>query len=118
MTMIGDLLTLFGTLLAVILILFASFWCTRYIGKTASVRRQSSYMKIEDQLPLGQDKSLAIVRLGLNLYLVSISQEGVSILREVDEEDLIRLPAEPTALRAEEFIEKLKNMKRAEKKHE
>lgn len=76
------------TLVVVIVILYLTFVATKYIGKGVGARTKSRYMKIVDQMALGQDKSIAIVKMGAQYYLIGIASSQITILSEVQEEDL------------------------------
>ena len=89
--MIKGIFTALMTLIIVVVILYFAFVCTKYIGKGVNLRNKSKYMKIIDQMVLGQDKSIAIVKIGERHYIIGISSSQITILSEVDEDSLIPL---------------------------
>ena len=97
--------------MAVVAILAASYWVTRSLGRMSAWKQQSSYMKVADQLILGQEKSLAIVTIGVSHYLIGISKDDIKLLKEIEEEDLIPLPRQQTGLPGEEFAERFRDLR-------
>jgi flagellar protein FliO/FliZ len=45
-------------------------------------------MQMLDRLPLGQDKSVAVVRAGSHYFLIGIASSQITILAELTEEDI------------------------------
>lgn len=86
------------TLIVVIFIIYLSYVCSKYIGKKGlGMRRNSKYIKIIDQMAVGQDKSLALIQTGSNYYFVGITSNGITMLSELMEDNLVELPAEETS---------------------
>lgn len=86
------------TLIVVIFIIYLSYICSKYIGKKGlGMRKNSKYMKVIDQMAVGQDRSLTLIQTGANYYLVGIAGNGITILAELKEEELVELPAEETS---------------------
>ncbi len=54
-------------------------------------RGNTKYMKIIDRMNLSQDKSIAIVQVGEKYILTGVSSAGISLLKELSEEDLVQL---------------------------
>lgn len=79
------------TFIAAAAIIYLSYLCSKYIGKGANMNRTSRYMRIIDQIPVGQDRHLAIVQIGLKYFLVGIASSQINILSEISEEDFIQI---------------------------
>lgn len=92
--MARGIFTAFATLVIIILILYFAFVSTRFIGKGVNIRNKSRYMKVVDQMALGQDKQLAIVKTGNVHYLIGITNSAITVLAEVPEDEMIPLPPE------------------------
>ena len=78
---------IFFTFLAVVLILFLSYWFTKYIGVRAMKNRNSRHMQIVDRLSISQDKSILVLKVEKNYYLLSLSQSGLSLIKELENID-------------------------------
>lgn len=114
--MLKGMFAAFGTLFLVIVILYLTFVCTKYIGRGTRLRNVSHYMKITDQLVLGQDRSIAIVEIGSRLFLIGIAASQITILEELQKEDMSPLE-EPEKMTAKvpdfkELLEKFGNRKK------
>ncbi len=94
--MAKGIITAVGTLIVVALILYLTYVVTKYIGKGVGIKTRSGCMKVRDQIALGRDRAAAIVQIGTRFFLVGISASQISLLSELEEEDLVPLenPAE------------------------
>ena len=91
MTMAKGIFTAIGTLLVVILILYLTYVVTKYIGRGVGMKTRSGCMRVRDQIMLGKDRSAAIVQIGTRFFLIGVAGAQISILSELEEEDLIPL---------------------------
>lgn len=87
--MAKGIFTAIGTLIIVALILYLAYVSTKFIGKGVSLKARSGCMRIRDQIAMGRDRSAAIVQIGTRFFLIGITASQISLLSEVDEEDLI-----------------------------
>lgn len=79
----SSIVSMFVVLFAVILILFLAWWCSRYLGKTWNRHAKGKYMTVIDSMPVGQDRTLLIVKIEETCYLVGSSAAGVQLLCEL-----------------------------------
>jgi len=81
-----EILSLIGSLIGVIGILvltyFGTKWMASKVGATGVV--SSKYMKIVDRIAVGQNKSIVIVNISGKYYLVSITENNIELLKELD----------------------------------
>lgn len=77
-------ISLLSGFLVFILILLLAYASSRYLGKTWHRSSTARYMEVIDQLAVGQDRLLLIVKVDSKFYLMSSSSQGVSILAELD----------------------------------
>ncbi len=87
--MAKGIFTAIGTLIVVVLILYLAYVVTKYIGRGAGIGTRSGCMRVRDQIPLGRDRSAAIVQIGARFFLVGITGSQVCLLAELEEEELI-----------------------------
>ncbi|SHJ31013.1 FliO/MopB family protein [Parasporobacterium paucivorans] len=94
--MIESIGTAVFTLAVVAAVIYLSYVSTKYIAKKniGMQRTSSRYMKVIDQMGMGKDKSVALIQTGLNYYLVGFSGSGITLLAQLEEEDLAELPRE------------------------
>lgn len=81
--------TAIGTFLLAAFIIYLSYICSKYLGKGLAKSSRSRYMRLVDQLIVGQNRTLAIVQVGEQYLLLGIAQEQIQTLAEFTEEDLI-----------------------------
>ncbi|RFZ80368.1 hypothetical protein DS742_03715 [Lacrimispora amygdalina] len=84
----NSVISLLSVLIMTILILYLSYLFTKSIGKGMGLKRGGTYMQMLDRLPLGQDKSIAVVRAGSHYFLIGIASSQITILAELTEEDI------------------------------
>ncbi|WP_373263705.1 flagellar biosynthetic protein FliO [Hungatella hathewayi] len=78
-------LSLPAALLTVVLVLVLAYWCSRLLGKNWANAASGRNMKIIDQIQLGQDKRIILLKLGEHTYLIGVSQAGIQLLLETGE---------------------------------
>ena len=80
-----------ATLIVVVLIIYGSYIASKYIGKGLSRNSSSRYMRLIDQITMGQDRHIAIVQVGNKFFLVGITAGQISVLSELQDEELLPL---------------------------
>ena len=70
-------------------IIYLSYLCSKYLGKGLAKTGRSRYMRMVDQMVVGQNRTLAIVQVGDRYLLLGAGQEQVQTLAELSEEDLV-----------------------------
>lgn len=82
------------TFAAAVLVIYLSYLFSRYIGKSVNGRGGSRYMRIIDQIAVGQDRNMAIVQVGNKYLLVGITAGKIHLLTELADDDLLLLSPE------------------------
>ncbi len=80
---------IFPLLLSIVIllgILYLAYISSRYLGNMATRQSQSKTMKVIDSIALGQDKSIAAVEVGEQVFLLGIAQGGITNLAQLDKE--------------------------------
>lgn len=79
-------LSLIGSILLFVLVLFLAWFCTRWVGKRYGLRTMAggSKMKVLDRMALGADRSLVVVRLENRVWLLGVTAHHVSKIEELD----------------------------------
>ncbi|MDD4781783.1 MAG: flagellar biosynthetic protein FliO [Tissierellia bacterium] len=62
-----------------------TYYCTKWLSTKTSIAMSSRYMNVVDKLMLGQNNFIAIVEICSKYYLISITDKGVNILKELEE---------------------------------
>lgn len=84
----NSVLSLASVLMLTILILYLSYLFTKSLGKGIGLKRGGTCLQILERLSLGQDKAVAIVRMGCHYYLIGIASSQITLLAEVSEDDI------------------------------
>lgn len=89
-----ELFTLLGMLLTVALVLLLAWLVTRYLaGRGPGLKMPSGQrrnMILLEQLPLGRDQRLVLVRVGERIFLLGMTPSGISHLAEFSGEEAAR----------------------------
>ena len=89
----GDVLSLLGILLVLLLVLAASWLVTRWAGQMGQGGRFSmtgsapGRLRVLDRLAVGRDQSLLVVQSAKRYFLIGSSPSGPSLLAELTEEE-------------------------------
>ncbi len=102
------MLRVIGTFIVAALIIYASYLASKYIGKGLGKGSSSRYMRLIDQITLGQDRHVAIVQVGGKYLLIGVTSGQVNVLSEVQDDDLF--PLEPDEEAGENKIPDFKVM--------
>lgn len=89
--MIESFFTLLGALLLVVIIIFLSYFASKSLAKGATKLGGAKHMNVIDRIVVGQDRALLIVQIGSNYYLIGSSDQNISLLKELNPDDLIFL---------------------------
>ena len=80
----NSLISLVSVVLVFGLILVLAYLVSRALVKTWHLGHNSKYMKIIDQMVVGQDRQILIVRIKDRHYLIGSSSKGVELLKELE----------------------------------
>lgn len=79
------------TFVAVAVIIYLSYLASKYIGTGLNRSGSSKYMRLIDQITMGQDRHIAIVQIGGKYLLVGITAGQICVLSELQDEELFPL---------------------------
>jgi len=69
-------------------VLVLAYWSTRHVvGRMATKRMVGGRMEVLDQMSLGRDQRLVLVRAGETVYLLGVSSGSISCLRVLTKEE-------------------------------
>lgn len=89
-------LTLFYSVLTVAAVLLLAYWCSRMLARQWLKSSASGSLQILEQLQVGQDRRILLLKIGEKNYLIGVSQAGIQLLTEVEGEFEARMaPAVP-----------------------
>ena len=85
--------SLLGMLVVIAAVLFLAWWATKQIAQRPGLqgfsgRMPNDEMRVLAQLPLGREQRLVVVECAARYFLLGITQNSVSMLSELSEEDV------------------------------
>ena len=83
-----------ATFFVVLLIIYGSYLASKYIGKGLSKSSSSMYMRLIDQITMGQDRHIAIIQVSNKFFLVGITAGQISVLSELQDDEIFPLTPE------------------------
>lgn len=98
--MLSGMLTAVGTLCIVVLIIYLSYVAAKLVAKGSIRAGHSQYMRMVDQMPVGQNRSVSVIQVGDRYFLLGIAEREISMLAELEEEGLVPLEIEGSASQA------------------
>jgi len=100
-------LTLFRTIITVIIVLLLAYWCTSLLKKRWVKTSTANNIKVLEHIQVGQDRKILLLNVGSHNYLVGVSQAGIQLVAEVDGDFQAAQPPEPELLTQIPFKEVL-----------
>lgn len=96
------------TFVAAALVIYLSYIFSKYVGKNMNKSTNSRYMRLIDQVTVGQDRYMAIMQVGDKYLLVGITAGQINVLTELEADNLLPLSPESdneTGVRTPDFKE-------------
>lgn len=90
MVNIKDIFSLILSIVGITLVLFLTYYSTKWLSTKSNLAIKSKYMSIVDKVMVGQNKYLAIAKICNKYYLMSITEKDINIIKEL--EDFQTLP--------------------------
>ena len=109
------MLSLLWALLVTVLVLALAYWFTKHVvGRMAGgALLPGRRMTVLEQISLGKEQRLLLVKVGEQIYFLSVTPGGTTILREFSKEeaDSWMVQAEPVLPPQEGFAQILQRMR-------
>ena len=105
------LLLIFG------LVLFLTFWTSKFVGGYQKQKMMTGNMEVVETLRIAQNKYLQIVRAGEQYFVLAIGKDTVSTVGQLNPEEL-NLKKDTEALAPYDFKAILEKAKNSRKKQE
>lgn len=116
----GDILSIVGTLLMLICVLVLAYCMSRFLGKRLAHVSSSTNrnMRVIEQLGLGTNGQLLLVKVREDTYLIGVNQAGFQMLGHMEGEFEEISPAGKTGISSAfgQMLKKYRDMQEAEEK--
>lgn len=70
------------------LILAAAYYVTKFLAQKGMVQGKSKTMKLVESMPLGADRSLHLVKVGSQYFLIGSASKNMFMMSEIDRDKL------------------------------
>lgn len=84
-----SVLKMIGLILLCVLIIAASYYTTRFVGKKQMGRNEGANMTSIEVFRLSGDKYLQLVKLGSKYIVLAISKNSITTVTELSEEEIV-----------------------------
>lgn len=93
----GNILQLLAAVAAVVGVLFATYYFTKWFAKSGVVQSGSRNIKVIETFKVAPDRYIQIIQLGSKYYAIGIAKEQITFLTALEEEqlDLSEMPPAP-----------------------
>lgn len=102
--------SLIGVIIVFLLILYGSYVVSKKVAKISLKDNRSKYMKLHDRIMIGQDKYISIISIGDKYFMIGSSEDGIQMLAELEEKDLVALDSSASLPEHPNFHELLKKL--------
>ena len=80
-----DIISLVISILGIIIVLYLTYYCTKWLSTKTTIAVKSRYMNVVDKLMLGPNNFIAIVEINSKYYLIGITEKDINILKESED---------------------------------
>lgn len=110
-------LELIGVLIVFVLVLLATYYATKWIGKSGAIQMQSANIKVIETFKIAPNKYIQIIQLGNKYYSIAVTKENITFLTSLDEEqlDLTAKDKEVTILPFRDMLDRMNKRQKKEK---
>ena len=115
---ITSIIKLIGLIILCALIIAASYFTTKFVGKRQMGGRQDTNFKSIDIYRVSPNKYLQIVEIGERYFCIAVTKDRISIVSELNKEDIKHFPSEQKDKSFKECMADMLNRKNKEKKTE
>lgn len=105
----NNFVQLIGLVFLLIIILIATYYTTRFVGKVKMGQLKNSNFTIIDTYRISQNKLMQIVRVGNKYIVIAIGKDSINYITELDEKDIIFRDEGQKDVSFLQIFEKLKN---------
>lgn len=103
----NDYLQFFGILVLFFLVLYGAYYLSRLLGKMQMKRQVGANMAIIEVLPVGQHKTLQLVRVGNDYMVIAVTRDRITFIERVDEATITLQDGSENIVPFSNFLNKL-----------
>ena len=92
---VKSVLKLIGLIILCILIIAASYYTTKFVGRKQMGTGKASNFKSIDVFRVTPNKYLQIVEIGERYFCIAVTKEAITVVCELEKDDIKHFPTEP-----------------------
>lgn len=78
--------SLAGAVFAIFCVLVLAYWSSRFLGKNFAKAASGKNMKVLEQIRIGADKQMILLKLKSQVYLIGVSPAGIQLLSQMEDD--------------------------------
>lgn len=104
----GNVLQLLALLVVFVLILFATYYVTKWIARAGAIQTRARNIKVVETFKITQNKYIQIIQLGSKYYAIGISKDNIAFLTCLEEEqlDFTETPSAPGQIKFKDLFDR------------
>ena len=112
--MLSNTIQLIVILIIFILVLIATYFTTKWIGKSGTIQANSPNIRVKETFKIAPNRYIQIIELGDKYYAIGVSKDNITFLTELSEEQLDLTPVEAHSGSGsfKDFFEKIRKEKK------
>lgn len=86
----GEVLTsIIVPLIGILAVIALAYYGTLWLAKKYGAGSAGKYLRVLERMPLGPDKSMALVRVGSKILLLGVGAKDIGVLTSLEESELV-----------------------------
>lgn len=107
MTTFDSVLELIGLIILFVIIIFATYYTTRFIGNFQNNQMKKSNFKVIESYRISQGKYLQIIKVSSKYFVVALGKDEITFITQLEEDEI--LLKDDMAFKDSKFSEYLSN---------
>ena len=108
---VKSILKLIGLIILCILIIVASYYTTKFVGKRQMTGSSKSNFRSLDVFRISTNKYLQIIEIGERYFCIAVAKDNITVVGELNKEDIKNFPPVPTEKSFKETMSEILNKK-------
>ena len=108
---VKSVLKLIGLIILCVLIIIASYYTTKFVGKRQLKGTAKSNIRSIDIFRISTNKYLQIVEVGERYFCIAVSKDNITLISELNKEDIKNFPPVPTEKSFKDYMSEVMKKK-------
>lgn len=103
----NDYFQVIGIFIMFFVVLYGAYFVSRMLGKSQHKRSNGQNMTIIEVLPVGQQKTLQLIRVGSEYLVIGVTRDRITFVQKIDDDGLIMNENNDSIVPFSSFMNKL-----------